>query len=405
MKKIIVLILVIATLLNLIAGALIFLDIQALEVPETTFTMELVTLTSDEALLQTTLRINNSNSFSVFLQDLTIKTITDQGDTIARFFIKGGEVLGHENKTFTVAQPVRFNKTAPNQLISKITGTAGVLFLGIVKKTVPLKFSVITSLHNIIDQFQLPSVHLSGNFSDITQEAVTFTGYLEITNPYPFSLAVENLTLVVETDTGEPVGTVAIEGKTIAANTSKKLSGSGKLLLKALDATTLHMTLEGEVVLSIAGIRKTMNLSVDADIIPPHLEQLLSDLPTDASLTGKYKLTFSGLLDQISFTVVNPNKLTFLATDITVSIYRIDRDKQRLISNGTLDDGIITSQNTTILSGDMLIPYSQLLPRIGERFFADRLQVILRANITIQGLNQTIWIGMLGYQDFPFHRL
>ena len=277
--------------------------------------------------------------------------------------------------------------------------------MGIVKKTVPLKFSVITSLHNIIDQFQLPSVHLSGNFSDITQEAVTFTEHLEITNPYPFSLAVENLTLVVETNTGESVGTVVIEGKTIAANTSQKLSGSGNLLLKALDATTLHMTLDGEVLLSIAGIRKSMNLSVDADIIPPHLEQLLSDLPTDASLTGKYKLTFSGLLDQISFTVVNPNKLTFLATDITVSIYRIDRDKQRLISNGTLEDGIITSQNTTILSGDMLIPYAQLLPRIGERFFADRLQVILRANITIQGLNQTIWIGMLGYQDFPFHRL
>jgi LEA14-like dessication related protein len=405
MKKIIVLILVIATLLNIIAGSFIFLDIQAFEVPETTLTMELVKLTSDEALLQTTLWINNSNSFSIFLQDLTIITITDTGDTVASFFIKGGEILGQENKTFTITQPIRFNETAPNHLISKITGTAGILFLGIVKKTVPLKFSLITSLNNIINQFKLPSIQLTGNFSDITQEGVNFTGYLQITNPYPFYLAVENLTLTVETDTGIQVGTVTIEGKTIEANTSQQLAGSGNLLLKALDATTLHMALEGNVVLSIAGIRKTMNLSLNADIIPPHLEQLLSDLPTDASLTGKYKLTLSGLLDQISFTVVNPNKLTFLATDITVSIYRIDRDQQRLICNGTLEDGVITSQNTTILRGDMLIPYSQLWPRIGERLFADRLQVILRANITIQGLNQTIWVGMIGYQDFPFHRL
>jgi hypothetical protein len=154
----------------------------------------------------------------------------------------------------------------------------------------------------------------------------------------------------------------------------------------------------------IAGIKKSMNFSVEADIIPPHLEQLLSDLPTDSSLTGKYKLTLGGLLDQITLEIINPNKLTFHANDITVHIYRVDRDKQRLMCNGTIPDGVITSQNTTILQGDMLIPYSQLLPHLGERLFADRLQVIVRTNITIQGLNQTIWVGMTGYQDFPIHR-
>ena len=135
------------------------------------------------------------------------------------------------------------------------------------------------------------------------------------------------------------------------------------------------------------------------------IEQLLSDMPTEASLTGKYRFTFlGGLHDQITFEINNPNKLTFLATDITVKINRIDRNKTRLISNGTLADGIITPQNITRLQGDMPIPLTQLWPRLGERFIPDRLQVILRANITIQGLNQTIWIGVIGYQDFPFHQ-
>jgi len=405
MKKIIVVILVIATILNIIAGAFIFLDIRTFAVPETTLTLELMELSSDEALLQTTLRVNNTNSFSIFLQDFTVITTTDTGDTIARFFLKGGEILGKENKTYTLTQPVRFNTTAPNQLISKITGTAGILFLGIFKKTVPLKVSLITSLNKIINQFQLPTVHLTGNFNDITQTAVTFTGTLGIMNPYPFSLTLDNLTITVQTDTGEHVGTFAIEGATIEANTSQQFTGTGSLLLKAIDATRVHMMVEGDVILTIAGIRKTMDLSLDATIIPPRLEQLLSDLPTDASLTGKYKLTLTGLLDQISFTIVNPNNLTFQATDITVSIYRVDRDTQRLMCNGTLEDGIISSQNTTILQGDMLISYSQLLPRRGERVFADQLQVILRANITIPGINQTLWIGVIGYQDFPFHRL
>ena len=121
------------------------------------------------------------------------------------------------------------------------------------------------------------------------------------------------------------------------------------------------MTLNGDIIVFVAGMKKTMNLSVDADIVPPRLEKLLSDLPTDASLTGKYKYTLrGGLHDQILFEIKNPNKLTLLATDITVKIYRIDKNKTRLISNGTLADGVITPQNTTILQGDMFIPLSQL---------------------------------------------
>jgi LEA14-like dessication related protein len=278
------------------------------------------------------------------------------------------------------------------------------MFLGLIKKTLPLTFSMITSLNNIITQFTLPQIHLAANFSEITQEGVNFTGTIEITNPYSIDIAIENISVTVETETGMQVGTVTVQGKTIPAKTSQQLTGSGQLLLKALDAKTLQMTLNGDIIVFVAGIRKSMNLSIDADINPPRLEQLLSDLPTDASLTGKYRYTLrGGLHDQITFEVKNQNKLTLLVTYITVKIYRIDRNKTRLLSNGTLADGVIAPQNTTILQGDMFIPLSKIWPRFGERLLPDRLQLILRANITIQGLNQTIWVGMIGYQDFPFH--
>jgi len=109
--------------------------------------------------------------------------------------------------------------------------------------------------------------------------------------------------------------------------------------------------------------------------------------------------------DEITFKIKNPNKLTLVATDLTVRIYRVDQNKSRIISNGTLPDGIIYPQSTTVLQGDMLIPLSEIRPRLGERFIPDQLRVVLRANITIQGVNQTIWVGVTGYQDFPFHRL
>jgi LEA14-like dessication related protein len=405
MKKIVIIILVVATILNITAGAFIFLDIQTMNLPETTLTLELVDLNADEAVLQTTLFVNNPNSYSIFLHNITIITVTDNGEVINHLFMDGGETYAHGNRTFTSAATIRFNGTIPNQLTSRITGTVGIMFLGLIKKTLPLEFTMVTSLNNFVTQFTLPEIHLSVNFSEITQEGVNFTGIIEITNPYSIDIAIENISVTVETETGTPVGTVTVQEKTIPAKTSQQLTGSGRLLLKALDAKTLQMMLRGEVIVCIAGMKKTMDLSIDAEIIPPQLEQLLSDIPTDASLTGKYKYTLrGGLHDQINFKIKNPNKLTFLATDITVKIYRIDRNKTRLISNGTLADGVITQQNTTILQGDMFIPLIQLWPRLGERFVPDQLQVILRANITIQGFNQTIWIGVIGYQDFPFHR-
>lgn len=405
MKKIIVIIIVAATILNVVVGAFLFLDIQQMNIPETTLTLQVITITTDEAVLQTTLSINNQNSFPIFLQNLTMITVDENGQTINHLTIEGGETKAYENRTFTTTASIRFNGSLPNHLTSRLTGTFGTVFFGIIKKTFPLKFSIVTSFNNILEQFTLPHIHLSANFSDITQEGINFTGIIEISNPNTIDFAIENLSANITTETGVHVGTVSILGETISAKTTEQLTGSGWLLLKAIDAESLRMTLAGDIIITIAGIRKPMNLSVEADIIPPCLEQLLSELPTEASLTGDYTYTLKdGLHDKITFTINNPNKLTLLANDITVQIYRVDGTKTRLISNGTLPDGLINPQSKTTLEGDMFIPLTQLWPRRGERFIPDQLQVILRSNVTIQGINQTIWIGVTGYQDFPVHR-
>jgi LEA14-like dessication related protein len=405
MKKIIVIIIVAATILNIVAGAFLFLDIQEMTIPEVVLTLEVINITADEAILQTRVSINNHNSFPIFLQNLSMITVDQDGNTINHLTIDGGETKAYENRTFTTTASIRFNGSLPNHLTSHLTGTFGTMFFGIIKKTFPLKFTIVTSLNNILEQFTLPHIHLAANFSDITQEGINFTGFIEITNPNTIDIEIEDLAANMTTETGLYVGTVYIQGETIPAKTTKQLTGSGWVLLKALDAASLRMTLTGDIVIYVAGIRKPMNLSVEADIVPPSLERLLSDLPTEASLTGDYTYTLKGgLHDKVTFTIKNPNKLTLFADDITVKIYRVDGTRTRLLSNGTLPDGLITPQNTTVLQGDMFIPLTQLWPRRGERFIPDQLQVILRSNVTIQGFNQTIWIGVIGYQDFAIHR-
>lgn len=406
MKKTITIVFVIVTVLNITLAGFIFLDIQTLNLPEPTLNLELINITADHALLLTTLSINNQNPFPIFLQNIAIITTADTGEIINRIFLEGGETDAYTHRSFTEAIHIRFNGSLPNKLTSEITGTFGTMFLGIVKKTVPLRFTMITSFHNILQQFSLPQIHLAANFSEITQEGINITGIIEITNPNSIDIAVENISVTIQTEKGSVVGTLDIEGNFIPAKTNKQLAGNGQILLKALDAETLHMTMTGQFIVFVIGIRKQMNLSIGADIIPPCLELLLSEIPTEASLTGNYRYSLkNGLRDEITFKIKNPNKLTLLATDITVKIYRVDNNKTRVISNGILPDSIISPQNTTIIQGDMFIPLAQVRPRLGERFIPDQLQVTLRANITIEGLNQTIWIGVTGYQDFPFHRL
>ncbi len=406
MKKILAIILVSATVVNIIAGAFIFLDIQQMDIPETTLTIEIINITADEAVLQATLFLDNPNPFPIILENLTMITTADTGEIINQLFLDGGETKAHSNRTLVSAVTIRFNGSLPNEITSKITGTFGTTFLWMIKKTFPLKFSIVASLNDILTQFSLPQIHLSANFSSISQEGINYTGVIEITNPNPIDIAIENISVNIETETGIRVGTLTIEGKTIFAQSTERLTGSGQLQLKAIDAETLGMILNGKFIVFAAGIRKPMNLSVHADIIPPSLEQLLSEIPTEASLTGNYRYTFKeGLRDEITFKIKNPNKLTLVATDLTVKIYRVDQNKSRVISNGTLPDGIIYPQSTTVLQGDMFIPLSLIHPRLGERFIPDQLQVVLRANVTIQGINQTIWVGVTGYQDFPFHRL
>ncbi len=150
MKKIIVIIIVAATILNIVVGAFLFLDIQQMNIPETTLTIELINITADEAILDATLLINNQNSFPIFLQNLEMTTIDDNGETVNHLSMDGGEVKAHENKTFASAVSIRFNGSPLNHLTSRVTGTFGTMFLGMIKKTFPLKFQMKVSLNDIL---------------------------------------------------------------------------------------------------------------------------------------------------------------------------------------------------------------------------------------------------------------
>ena len=95
----------------------------------------------------------------------------------------------------------------------------------------------------------------------------------------------------------------------------------------------------------------------------------------------------------------NPNKIVLEIKDVIVSLYEVNNDIKQLISEGKLNEGIIEKENMTALKGKTAISYSRLITPKDGNIIPEGILMIVRGNVTVQGLNQFIWIGFGGYQN------
>jgi len=151
----------------------------------------------------------------------------------------------------------------------------------------------------------------------------------------------------------------------------------------------------------IAGFNKSMSFSVEAEIKLPDIGALLSsDSSTDLVIKADFKASAIGLINDVTLEVHNPNKITLAVNDIVVSMYRIDNDEERLISEGNLEGGIIEAETIGFFKGQLVVPYAELFIPRGGNVIPDWMKIVVRANVSIQGINQSLWLGLIGYQDF-----
>lgn len=388
------------TIINIIACALIFSDIQLMKSPETTIKIDLIEINAEEAIIETTLQIKNPNPFTLIIKNLGVVTTTPNGNEIAKMQIRGGEIAPNKNKTFTSSEHIRFDGQSPELLTSKITGTVGVHFLGIIKKTLPIAINVITSVENIIEDISAPIFHVTANFGEITQEGLNFTGEIDVTNPNSFDMAIENFSVNITTEKGENVGYIDIEEGTIEAKSTRTLDSGGRILFKALDAEILTVNIGGEAVVKIAGITKSIAIATEVELKIPRFEDLFSvDKPTDATIRSDTKATLRGFVSDLTLEIINPNTIALAARDITFSIYRVDNDEKSLLGKCVVKEKLLEPGNTTTISGQITMPYSKLLFSRGAGFIPDWLLLTVRVNVTLPGLEQSIWVGVGGYQD------
>ena len=94
------LLLVVILIINIIVSAFIFLDIQVMEMPETTIKVDLIEINSEEIIIHHSIEIYNPNQFEIIADNFEVVANTIYGDEIARLKIDGGCIPSQTNLTF-----------------------------------------------------------------------------------------------------------------------------------------------------------------------------------------------------------------------------------------------------------------------------------------------------------------
>jgi len=394
-------------IINIVVGALIFLDIQVVTSPEITIEIDLLEINSNEAVIHTTLSIANPNKFGLIIKDFEAITKTHDGIEIMHIVLEGGEIAPDKNKTYTSTDYITFDGNMPETLTTEVTGIVGLRFLGLIKKTLPVKLNVITSLGDVIKSMAIPIFYVKGVFGEITNDGLNFSTEIDIENPNSFDIQIQDVSITIQSEAKDIVGEFVMAGDLIAAKSSTTLNGEGKILIEILNSKTLIVNISTSVGVMIAGINEFKDFTTEAIISIPQLNDIFTtSLPTEAFIDADMKLVRLGILNwgfmsYMELEIINPNKIGLIFRDVIFSIYRIDDGDETLIGNCSVNESEVDPENITIIPAEIFLPLKSLLK--GKRLILPELPegilVVVRGNITIPGLDQAVWIGVSGYQD------
>ena len=399
-KTIIAIFLALLLIIDIVAAALIFIDIQVMTFPQTTIRIDVIDINSDEIIIRHDIQLYNPNSFEVILQNIQIVATTTTGEEVTNLTIDGGSIPGHSNRSFTANDRIVMKGNLSEILTSKLTGIVGINLLGIIKKTIPLEITVLTSLKEALKNISLPTITVRTEFENITRNAVNITAEIDVTNPNPFDIFINNFILNITTETGTNVGNFIIPGSEITAENAITIHGSGTVIIEALDAKKLYINLYTEVGANIAGINKSLPVSSEIEITIPDLNEFVpADKPLELELKPDLQLAQGGLKSKMTLEVINPTKIPFFATDIVVIYYGVKNNQKYYVAEGSLGSGEFIPESTTFFYGEALLLYSKLINLTGQVTFPDMIFAQLRVNVSLSGTQLSIPVSIGSYID------
>ena len=403
-QKLISIVLIVLTIIYIIIGGALFLNITGMTPPETTISLNVIELNANEAIIDASIAIDNPNPFTLITKDFDILLQTPDKQEISHVSFAGGDVPGQGNATFATTAEISLSKSNLDVIHATISTTLGANILGITK-TLPLQITLITNMGTLIQDLDAPHIEIIADLTAVTQEGVTIETAIEITNPNSFDIYVHNMSLAIQTDAEENVGSLTLEDIEIQAQETQTIQGQGFLNIEALNAERLTVELDADAGVTLAGYTESLEVHADMTLLMPDLQNLIPvDQMTDLVLWGDYRLTLRGILVNVTIEVVNPNDISIQSNDLTVSIYRVDGEDETFIVSKNIGSGIAPIGGKLTVAGDLTIPYRSLLRAEGHFGLPDWLLVSVSANMSVPGLDVILPVRIVEYQDLQYFK-
>ena len=402
-KKTKLILFAIITIIYIIFGAFLFLNIQFMESPEILINIEVTEVNSKEAILHSIIDVENPNAFDIIMKDLEMVTTTPDGYEVAKIKLEGNKIKSNEKKTFTNDVVFKFDGRSPELLTTKISGHVGAQIL-FIQKTIPLNVAVVTSMEKIIDELAAPTVDIFAEFVNISQQGIDMNATIEMYNPNSIEIFIQDIAADIKNEKDEVVGELTLEGGTLRGNSYKDFKSNVTILLTSLNAEKLIFNIKGVAGTTIAGFEKNLSLDVKSTIIMPDLESFLlsEDKPTILSIKIDEKITLGGIVFKVQMQVDNSYQIDLILKDIVCRVYTAGNDELKLKGeDDNIEDIFVEAGKAEFSTCEILVPYRKILSTISSD---EWLMVSASGKVTIPGVNQKVYLEIRGYHDMKLFR-
>ena len=400
-KRLIRLFTIALLIINIVVAIFIFIDIEIIKAPKTEVFVNILEVTSEEIIIETTIKMSNPNSFEVSFEELILKTSTRDNKKIGEITFDGGKIPSSETKTFYSKDKIFFQEEGDFSIIkNKITGKIGVTFLGFIKKTIPLEVSVIASVQEIIDSLDIPEIDMELGFENITTEGIEFTANIEIFNPTKIEFGIDEFSIIAKTEENQEVGSLVIFGDIVGPEETATFTSKGSLNYNALDSNKIIFTLNGIARGKIGGLEKKIDISTDAELIIPDISEFIfKNQPIEFQIPVQFKLRLRGIVSKVGFNIYNPSQIPLEGRDLTCCIYRQDRNRKILLGEAEMESCTIAPKERICVNTEIVVPYRTFLFSGSIRFLPDWIILNINGHFSIAGTRQEFPISLNAYVD------
>jgi len=400
-KKIITIFTIILLIINIFVAILIFVDIQVIKAPKTEVFVNILEVTSEEILIETTIKMSNPNSFEVSFKDLNLITSTKDDIKIGDIKFKGGKIPSNQAKTFYSKDKIYFQEEGDFSIIkNEISGNIGVSFFGIIHKTIPLKVSVAASVEEIIDSLDIPEIHMELDFDNLTVEGIEFTVKVDLYNPTKIEFGIDEFSIIAKTEENEEVGRLTILGDIVGPMESSVFTSKGSLNYNAFDSNKIIFYLNGITRGKIGGLEKKINISTKADLVIPDISEFIfKNEPIEFQIPVQFKFRLKGIVSTVGFKMFNPSEIPLEGRNLVCCIYRLDGNTKTLLGKKEMANCPIAPKNRVCVNTTIVIPYRTYLFAGPLKLLPDWIILTIEGHFSIAGTRQEFPISLNAYVD------